>query len=113
MKTGAQGGLEKLPVNTAERSIPIRAMPNDRSNAFAGRNNRTRHPLPPLDVRDWMTPKETALTIGCSVATVHRMRRGLISGIEPLPYLQYGRKFVFRKCSIASWRERNEKGGLA
>jgi Helix-turn-helix domain len=60
-----------------------------------------------------MTPAETALALGCSVATVHRMRRGLIPGIELLPYSQYGRKFVFRKASIARWQERNEKGGLA
>ena len=60
-----------------------------------------------------MTPYETALALGCSVATVHRMRRGLIPGIEPLPCIQYGRKFVFRKASVARWQERNEQGGLA
>jgi hypothetical protein len=60
-----------------------------------------------------MTASETALVLGCSVATVHRLRLGLIRGIEPLPYSQYGRKVVFRKSSVASWRERNEKGGLA
>jgi len=74
---------------------------------------RSRRPLPPLELRDWMTAQETALTLGCSVATVHRLRRGLIPGIEPLPCCQYGRKFVFRKLSIAQWRERNEKGRLA
>lgn len=60
-----------------------------------------------------MTPSETALVLGCSVATVHRLRRGLITGIERLPFCQYGRKVVFRKLSIARWRERNETGGLA
>ena len=60
-----------------------------------------------------MTPRETALTLGCSVATVHRLRRGLIPGIEPLPFSQYGRKIVFRKVSVGQWRERNEKGRLA
>jgi len=60
-----------------------------------------------------MTTSETALVLGCSVATVHRLRRGLIPEIEPLPCIQYGRKVVFRKLSIAQWRERNEKGGLA
>ena len=74
---------------------------------------RTRRPLPPQDARDWITPRETALALGCSVATVHRMRRGLIPGIEPLPACQYGRKVIFRKLSIAGCRERNEKGGLA
>jgi hypothetical protein len=74
---------------------------------------RLRRPLPPLEARDWMTPAETAVALGCSVATIHRMRRGLIPGAEPLPCSQYGRKFVFRKASVARWRERNENGGLA
>ena len=60
-----------------------------------------------------MSPTETALDLGCSVATVHRLRRGLFPGIEPLPFFQYGRRVIFRKLSIARWRERNEKGGLA
>lgn len=74
---------------------------------------RNRRPLPPLEARDWLTPNETALVLGCSVATVHRLRRGLIPGIEALPFCQYGRKVVLRKASIARWRERNEKSGLA
>ena len=77
------------------------------------KKTRQRRPLPPQDARDWLTPNETALELGCSVATVHRLRRGLISGIEPLPCCEYGRKVVFRTTSIARWRERNEKGGLA
>jgi hypothetical protein len=74
---------------------------------------RTRRPLPPQEPRDWMTPHETALALGCSVATVHRLRRGLIAEIEPLPSSQYGRKFVFRKESVARWRDHNEKSGGA
>ena len=74
------------------------------------KKTRNRRPLPALEVRDWMTPSETALVLGCSVATVHRLRRGLI---EPLPFCQYGRKVVLGKLSIARWRERNETGGLA
>jgi Helix-turn-helix domain len=74
---------------------------------------RHRRSPPPLEARDWLTPNETALTLGCSVATVHRLRRGLISGLEALPHSQYERKIVFRKVSVARWRERNEKGGLA
>ena len=73
---------------------------------------RKRSPLPPQDTRDWMTPRETALALGCSVATVHRLRRGIIPGVEPLPCSQYGRKFVFRKASITQWQENNEKRGL-
>jgi hypothetical protein len=77
------------------------------------RKYRICRPLPPLEARDWTTPTEVALTLGCSVATVHRLRRGLIPGIEPLPFCQYGRKIVFRKLSIARWRESNETGRLA
>jgi len=77
------------------------------------KKTRQRRPLPPLDARDWLTPPETAQALGCSVATVHRLRRGLIPGIEPLPFCQYGRKIVFRTTSIARWREGNEKGRLA
>ena len=73
---------------------------------------RKRRPLPPQDTRDWMTPSETALALGCSIATVHRLRRGLIPGVEPLPYSQYGRKYIFRKASIARWQENNEGKGL-
>jgi len=60
-----------------------------------------------------MTPIETALALGCSIATVHRLRRGMIPGVEPLPCSQYGRKFVFRNASIARWQDDNEKSGLA
>jgi Helix-turn-helix domain len=77
------------------------------------KKTRNRRPLPPQDARNWMTPSETALTLGCSVATVHRLRRGLILGVEPLPCSRYGRKFVFRKASIACWQDTNEQRGLA
>jgi hypothetical protein len=60
-----------------------------------------------------MTPTETALALGCSVATVHRLRRGLIPGIEALPCSQFGRKCIFRKPSVAGWLERNERNRLA
>ena len=74
---------------------------------------RRRRPLPPQEDRDWLTSRETGLALGCSVATVHRLRRGLIPGIEPLPYSQYGRKVVFRKASLARWQENNERRGRA
>lgn len=77
------------------------------------RKTRTRRPLPPQKTRDWMTSTETALALGCSVAMVHRLRRGVIPRIEPLPCSRYGRKFVFRNASIARWRDDNEKRGLA
>jgi hypothetical protein len=52
--------------------------------------------------------------LGCSVTMVHRLRRGLIRGIEPLPFIQYGsRKVVFVKTSVLAWRERIEIGRKA
>ena len=65
------------------------------------KTTRSRLPLPPLQARDWMTANETALALGCSTATIHRLRRGVISGVEPLPCSQYGRKCVSRKPSVA------------
>src|ERR1700721_2025330 len=62
--------------------------------------------------RERRTPTETALAPGCSVAMVHRLRRGVIPGVEPLPCSRYGRKFVFRNASIARWQDDNEKRGL-
>lgn len=88
----------------------------DQPNRFAKtkcKKTRNRRPLPQLETRDWMTPSETALALGCSVATVHRLRRGVIPGVEPLPCSRYGRKFVFRKASIARWQDDNEQRGLA
>lgn len=85
--------------------------PNRVSKAMA-KKTRTRCPLPPLEAREWMTASETALTLGCSVATLHRLRRGLILGVEPLPCSQYGRKVVFRKASVACWQDTNEQRGL-
>ena len=70
-------------------------------------------PIASVGGSDWMTAGETVLELGCSVATVHRLRRGLFPGIEPLPFFQYGRKIIFRRSSVAGWRERNEKGRLA
>jgi hypothetical protein len=43
------------------------------------RKTRRRRPMPPPEARDWLTANEAALQLGCSVATVHRLRRGLIS----------------------------------
>jgi hypothetical protein len=58
-----------------------------------------------------MTAEETAITLGCSVATVHRLRRGLIAEVAILPAVAVGtRKFIFRKATIARWQDQNEKG---
>src|ERR1017187_10173946 len=60
---------------------------------ITGKRTRKRHPLPQLETRDWMTPNETALALGCSVAMVHRLRRGVL-GLpnSPGPALDKGNK---------------------
>ena len=105
--TSIQIHLRRVPPEAGEeqRDICRPATPRKRT--------RQRRPLPPQDARDWLTPPETAQALGCSVATVHRLRRGLIPGIEPLPCSQYGRKCVFRKASIARWQDQTENRGRA
>ena len=72
---------------------------------------RTRRPLPAIEVREWLTAEETGAVLGCSVATVHRLRRGLIAGVAVLPAVAVGtRKYIFRKASVARWQDQNEKG---
>jgi hypothetical protein len=99
-----RAGVTEPPLTTGRSSAPT---PIKRTAI------RRRRALPPPEARDWLTPNDVALALGCSVATVHRLRRGLLPGIEPLPYSQYGRKVIFRKVSLASWQERTEKTGLA
>src|SRR5260370_4172377 len=87
-------------------------IPLDRSDEIRGttrKRARIRHALPPPEFRDWLTPTETALTLGCSVSTVHRMRRGRIVATRPLPYSQYGRNAVFRKASPPRCHHEHEK----
>jgi hypothetical protein len=86
---------------------------SDGSTNASRKRIRKRRALPPPESRDWLTPTEAALALGCSVATVHRMRRGLIVGTRPLPCSQYGRKIVFRKASLERWQDENEKTVLA
>jgi hypothetical protein len=86
----------------------------DQPNGVEGtilQKTRNRRPLPAPETRDWMTANETALALGCSVATLHRLRRGLIPGIEPLPCSRYGRKSIFRKASVTRWQDNHEKRG--
>jgi hypothetical protein len=52
---------------------------------------------------------EAAVLIGCSHATIHRLRRGEIKGIPRLPAVQVGkRKWVVLKTSLEQWQRENE-----
>jgi hypothetical protein len=71
---------------------------------------RTRKPLPPSDQRAWLLLMEAAVQIGCSPATVHRLRRGEIAGVARLPVVQVAkRKWVVLKDSLAQWQRENER----
>lgn len=76
--------------------------------------HRTRRPLPPSDQRTWLLLVEAAVQIGCSPATVHRLRRGEIQGVAPLPVVQAAkRKWVVLKDSLKQWQRENERVSAA
>jgi hypothetical protein len=74
------------------------------------REKRNRKSLPPPDQRAWLLLEEAARTIGCSKATVHRLRRGEIEGVPRLPAVQVAkRKWVVLKASLEQWQRENER----
>jgi hypothetical protein len=95
-----------------EMNQPNKSIPAVSAGSQGGeRTKRTRRPLPAIEVRDWLTAEETGAVLGCSVATVHRLRRGLIAGVAVLPAVAVGtRKYTFRKASVTRWQDQNEKG---
>jgi hypothetical protein len=78
------------------------------------RTNRSRKPLPPPEQRTWLLLVEAALHIGCSPATIHRLRRGEIDGVPRLPAVQVGkRKWIVLKDSLERWQHENEQASAA
>jgi hypothetical protein len=74
------------------------------------RGRRCRTSVPPTEQRSWLALAETAMVIGCSKATLHRLRRGEIEGVPRLPAVQVGkRKWVVLKASLAEWQRENER----
>jgi hypothetical protein len=74
------------------------------------RTSRERKPLPPSDKRSWLLLTEAAIQVGCSLATIHRIRRGEIPGVPRLPAVQVGkRKWVVLKTSLEQWTRENER----
>ena len=72
-------------------------------------SQRNRKPLPPAKERSWLLLAETAVQIGCSPATIHRLRRGEIDGVPRLPAVQVGkRKWIVLKESLERWKHANE-----
>jgi hypothetical protein len=71
---------------------------------------RNRKPLPPAGERSWLLLVEAAVQIGCSPATIHRLRRGEIDGVPRLPTVQVGkRKWIVLKKSLQRWQHKNEQ----
>lgn len=71
---------------------------------------RLRKSIPPRSDRSWLLMHEVAVEIGCSKATVHRLRRGEIDGVPQLPSVQVARrKWVVLKSSLDQWRQENEQ----
>jgi len=78
------------------------------------KNGRSRKPLPPPDERSWLLLGEAAVRIGCSPATIHRLRRGEVAGVPRLPAVQVGkRKWVVLKESLERWQHENEQVSAA
>ena len=71
---------------------------------------RNRKRLTPLEDRSWLLLEETAVHLGCSRATVDRLRKGQIEGVPRLPAVQVGkRKWIVLKDSLRRWQEENEQ----
>ena len=74
------------------------------------RATRCRTAVPPTEQRSWLSLAEAAVVIGCSKATLHRLRRGEIDGVPRLPTVQVGkRKWVVLKASLTEWQRENER----
>jgi hypothetical protein len=75
---------------------------------------RIRRPLPPPEQRSWLLLVEAAIQIGCSPATIHRLRRGEIDGVPRLPAVQVGKRtWVVLKESLERWQRENERVSAA
>jgi hypothetical protein len=71
---------------------------------------RKRKRLTPAEHRSWLLLEETAVHLGCSRATVDRLRKGQIEGVPRLPAVQVGkRKWIVLKDSLRRWQEENEQ----
>jgi hypothetical protein len=78
------------------------------------RTERSRKPIPPAEQRSWLLLVEAARQIGCSPATIYRLRRGEIDGVPRLPAVQVGkRKWVVLKETLERWQHENEQASAA
>jgi hypothetical protein len=73
-------------------------------------NKRCRRPLRHPQQHSWLLLVEAAVQLGCSPATIHRLRRGEIDGVPRLPAVQVGKcKWIVLKDSMERWQHENEQ----
>jgi hypothetical protein len=96
----------------SQQAIPVEH--RYRFGANPVKTKRARKPLPPPEQRSWLSLAEAGAQIGCSLATIHRLRRGEIAGVPHLPAVQVGkRKWIVLKNSLERWQHENEQVSAA
>lgn len=101
--------MQNISINAA---TPGALPPTQESSSQPGtfHPKRCRTSVPPPEQRSWLSLAEAAVVIGCSKATLHRLRRAEIAGVPRLPTVQVGkRKWVVLKASLAEWQRENER----
>ena len=101
-----RAGLRVLEMLGPEE--PLCATPSEEKRGRKKRREKNR--LPPVEERPWLLIEEVAIQVGCCKSMVHRLRRGEIPGIPPLPAMRVGkRKWIVLKESLARWQTENER----
>ena len=59
-----------------------------------------------------LTAIEVARELRCSIAHVHNLINGKVSGVPPLPSLWLGRRRLVRRRSLDHWIAANEHGAM-
>ncbi len=106
-----QVGAERAGLRASESACPAESLcttPSEAKERSGKRRKKNR--LPPVEERPWLLIEEVAIQVGCCKSMVHRLRRGEIPGIPPLPAMRVGkRKWIVLKESLARWQTENER----
>ena len=106
-----QVAAERTGLRVSEMRCPEESLCATPSEAKQGsKKRRKKNRLPPVEERPWLLTEEVAIQVGCCKSMVHRLRRGEIPGIPPLPAIRVGkRKWIVLKESLARWQTENER----
>ena len=106
-----QAAAERTGLKVSEMRCPEASLCATPSEAKQGsKKRRKKNRLPPVEERPWLLTEEVAIQVGCCKSMVHRLRRGEIPGIPPLPAIRVGkRKWIVLKESLARWQTENER----